>query len=140
MARRVACSKISIHFTSWRIIFVVHEPGIPHSTYAVRRILLATAAMLALVVLTNPAQSLAQSKATRQKFEVASLKACKAADLPPNRRREGPSGNDPGRTRIVCQTLERLMQWAYVRYANGKPSPRDVAPVPDQPIEGGRPG
>jgi uncharacterized protein (TIGR03435 family) len=28
------------------------------------------------------------------------------------------------------------MQWAYVRYANGKPSPRDVAPVPDQPIEG----
>jgi uncharacterized protein (TIGR03435 family) len=29
------------------------------------------------------------------------------------------------------------MQWAYVRYANGEPSPRDVAPVPDQLIEGG---
>jgi uncharacterized protein (TIGR03435 family) len=103
--------------------------------YAVQRTLLAPAAVLA--CLATPAQSFAQSKAAPSKFEVASVKACKAADLPPNRRREGPSGNDPGRTRIVCQTLERLIQWAYVRYANGQPTPRDVTPVPDQLIEGG---
>ncbi len=29
------------------------------------------------------------------------------------------------------------MQWAYVRYADGEPSPRGVAPAPDELIEGG---
>ncbi len=76
----------------------------------------------------------AQSSAGTPKFEVASIKPCKPADGPQGR--GGAVGNDPGRTRIVCQTVERLIQWAYVQYANGQGRP-EGDPIPDQPIEGG---
>lgn len=93
--------------------------------------LLASAAILALI---TPTQSLAQSTTVPPKFEVAVVKPCKPADLPRNGARGGASGNDPGRVRIACQTVERLIQWAYVTYVNGAPA--RFPPVPDQPIEG----
>jgi uncharacterized protein (TIGR03435 family) len=93
--------------------------------------LLAPAAIL---ILTSPAQSLAQSKTNPPNFEVAVVKPCKRVDLPANGARGGASGNDPGRMRIACQTVERLIQWGYVTYANGAPA--RFPPVPDQPIEG----
>jgi uncharacterized protein (TIGR03435 family) len=100
------------------------------------RILLAPAAMLAWAGLSDPARSLGQSKAAPSKFEVAAVKPCKPADLPLNGARGGASGSDPGRTRIVCQTLERLIEWAYVQYANGEPLSSGALPPKDQPIEG----
>ena len=109
------------------------QPSHPHAIDRVRRMLLAPAAML---VLITPARSLAQSRTAPPKFEVAVVKPCKPADLPPNGARGGASGNDPGRMRIACQTVERLIQWAYVTYASGEPSRAGVPPVSDQPIEG----
>jgi uncharacterized protein (TIGR03435 family) len=109
------------------------------TTYALRR-LLAPVALLAWAGLTNPAHGVAQSKAAPPKFEVAAVKPCKPSDLPPNGFRGDPGGtgaSDPGRMKIVCQTVERLIQWAYVRYANGEPSSGGVPLVSDQPIEGG---
>jgi uncharacterized protein (TIGR03435 family) len=101
------------------------------------RALLSFATLGAITSLTT----FAQGPLTSPKFEVAAVKPCKAGDLPQNGFREGPGGagggSDPGQTRIVCQTVERLIQWAYVRYANGKPSPPFTMPAKDQPIEGG---
>jgi uncharacterized protein (TIGR03435 family) len=78
----------------------------------------------------------------RPKFEVASVKPCKPADAPPaggGRKGAGASGNDPGRLSLTCQPVERLIQTAYVRFADGKPrgfpgtlTPRQM----NQPIEG----
>lgn len=96
-------------------------------------LLLAPAAML---VLTTSTQSFAQLKSAPPKFEVAVVKPCKPDDLPPNGGRGGASGNDPGRMRIPCQTVERLIQWAYVTYASGEPSRVGIPRVSDQPIEG----
>src|SRR5258708_39421371 len=104
-----------------------HELSHPHMIYRLRRMLLAPAAILALSA--NPAQSFAQSRVAPPKFEVATVRPCKPADHTSNDERGGPSGNDPARLRIVCQTMERLIQFAYVNYANGEPSPAGVPPV-----------
>jgi uncharacterized protein (TIGR03435 family) len=102
--------------------------------FSVRRMQLVPVAILASLV--SPAQSFAQSKEAPSKFEVAAIRPCKPADGPANAARDAASGTHPARLRIVCQTLERLIQWAYVTYASGEPSPAGVPPVPDQPIEG----
>jgi uncharacterized protein (TIGR03435 family) len=111
---------------------VPNELSQSHMIHTVRRMLRALAAILA----CSANQSFAQSKSAPPKFEVAAVKPCKPADLSLNRERGGASGNDPGRMRISCQTVERLIQWAYVTYANGEPSPAGIPPVLDQPIEG----
>jgi hypothetical protein len=84
----------------------------------VRGMLLAAATILSR--LATPDQSFAQSNAVPPKFEVAAIRPCKPVAFPANRERGGASGNSPERLRIVCQTVERLIQWAYVSYANGE--------------------
>lgn len=106
-----------------------------HTIHAAARMLVATAAILG--YLASPGQSFAQSKGDSPKFEVASVRPCKAAAGPPHAARGGESGNHPERLWIVCQTVERLIQWAYVRYASGELPPPGGVPVQDQPIEGG---
>jgi uncharacterized protein (TIGR03435 family) len=121
-----------------------YKPSNTHTIYSMRRMLPIPAAILAWAGLTNPAQSFAQSKAAPPKFEVASVKPCKPSDPPPNGGRGGTGAaagrGDPGRTLIVCQTVERLIQWAYVRYASGESSPAGVSPVSvrqmNRPFEG----
>jgi uncharacterized protein (TIGR03435 family) len=85
------------------------------------------------------------------KFEVASIKPCKAGDITSGEGRgsEGGGGRvrgDPGRLRLECQTVESLIRSAYLEFANGKPWPVDsktgmrVPPVSlrllHQPIQG----
>jgi uncharacterized protein (TIGR03435 family) len=78
----------------------------------------------------------------RPKFEVASVKPCRAADTPPaggGRKGAGASGNDPGRLSITCQSVERLIQSAYVAFSDGKPRTFPGALTPrqrNQSIEG----
>src|SRR5687768_5084150 len=96
---------------------------------------LVTAAIIA--YLAGPGPELRTIESDSPKFEVASVRPCKPGDGPPGGARGGASGNHPGRLSIVCQTVEHLVQWAYVRYASGEPSRAGVAPVQDQPIEGG---
>src|SRR5580704_7849195 len=92
-----------------------------------------------IAVLAGAFSALAQP---RPKFEVASVKLCRPADTPPGgagRKGAGASGNDPGHLNMACQTVERLIQAAYIRFADGKPQtmPRTVTPRQmNQPIEG----
>jgi hypothetical protein len=66
-------------------------------------------------------QSVAQpAPAATPKFEVASVKPCKADYLPPGGRSGGGSGNlSPGTLRIDCATVKSLINQAYVFFANG---------------------
>lgn len=77
------------------------------------------------------------------KFEVASIKPCKAGDLPAGGGRSAggaASGNDPGRLSLECQTLDRLIRMAYIRFADGKDwypgSPGATPRQMNQPISG----
>src|SRR5215813_6388458 len=72
--------------------------------------------------------ALAVAAMAQPKFEVASVKACRPGDAPSGGGRSGgpgsPSnGNDPIRLRLECQTLDRIIRMAYIRFAEGKPSP-----------------
>jgi bla regulator protein blaR1 len=80
----------------------------------------------------------------RPKFEVASVKLCQPGEAPSGggRKGGGGAGPDPGLLSIACQPVERLIQTAYLRFADGKAqaigtpgrvSQRQV----NQPIEGG---
>ena len=67
------------------------------------------------------------------KFEVASVKACKPGDAPSGGGRSGgpgaaPNGSDPIRLRLECQTLDRLIRLAYIRFAEGKPGQNGLLP------------
>src|ERR1039457_7075292 len=77
------------------------------------------------------------------RFEVASIKPCKAGDMPAGGGRSAggsASGNDPGRLSLECQTLDRLIRMAYIRFADGKDwSPGSPGATPrqmNQPISG----
>jgi hypothetical protein len=53
------------------------------------------------------------------KFEVASVKLCKATDAPAGRM-AGPGENaSPDRLMLRCQTLKSLIEWAYISNAGG---------------------
>jgi uncharacterized protein (TIGR03435 family) len=79
----------------------------------------------------------AQSVEAPPKFEIASVKPC-ALELSPDRGGRG-GGNaalgDPSMFRTPCVTVRRLVQTAYVHYANGQATP--PSQLKNQPVEGG---
>jgi uncharacterized protein (TIGR03435 family) len=114
------------------------------------KVALAVAGMSALAMpivvgILNTPSIRAQSTPAPLKFEVASIKLCRPGDTPPDGGRKGggggASGNDPGRLSLGCQSLEHLIQSAYIRFGDGKArsigspsvSPRQM----NQSIEGG---
>ncbi len=101
--------------------------------HAASKILVVTGAILA--YFASP--GFAQSKAT-PKFEAAAIRPCKADAFPAGRGRGGASENSSEHLSIVCQTVENLIQWAYVRYADGQPLHIGSIPmpIPREPIEG----
>jgi len=77
------------------------------------------------------------------RFEMASIKPCKAGDMPTGGGRSAggtASGNDPGRLSLQCQTLDRLIRTAYLRFGDGKdwyPGKPGATPKQmNQPISG----
>lgn len=110
------------------------EPSRAHASHAVM-MLLAPAAILAYLAI--PSQSFSQSKAVA-KFEAVAIRPCKADASRSGANRGGGAGNSPDHLSIVCQTVDNLIQWAYVRYADGQPSRqgRIPIPIPKAPVEG----
>jgi hypothetical protein len=77
-------------------------------------------------------QVVARSEAApTPKFEVASIKPCRA-DIAPNGR-SGGGNSSPGRLNVQCQTVMGLIQAAYVIFANG----HSMSPPMHVPISGG---
>jgi uncharacterized protein (TIGR03435 family) len=68
--------------------------------------------------------------ANRPKFEVASIKPCKAG-IPDGRSGGGPSS--PGRLNIECQPLRGLIQMAYDRFATDKGRWGQLLPIDGAP-------
>jgi uncharacterized protein (TIGR03435 family) len=98
----------------------------------VRLLLLGALHPLAIQAQGPPASS-QSSVPMKEKFEVASIKAC---NLSSDGGRSGGgtnAGSDPGRLRLECQTVENLIRLAYIRFANGRGDRRTGA----QPIDGG---
>ena len=86
------------------------------------RLTLAASTLLggALTIAVGFAQS--QTKTATLKFEVASIKPCKAGDLPPNGRSGGGNfSTSPGRLSVRCMTVENLINIS-VRNGNDPPS------------------
>jgi hypothetical protein len=85
------------------------------------------------VVLAQSRQSaLAQpAPSARPNFEVASIKPCKQGSLVsgPGRKSgrggEGKASSSPGRLSFGCQTVENLIQEAYLRFMSGNAWPAD---------------
>jgi uncharacterized protein (TIGR03435 family) len=73
----------------------------------------------------------AQDPPARPRFEVASVKECKATDPHP------PSTNSPGRISLSCWPLWRLLIDAYQLFPAGKLNPLNPA-IPVTPMDGGR--
>jgi hypothetical protein len=75
--------------------------------------------LLGLAIMSVPA-SLAQSAgADTPKFEVASVKSCKAEDGGGGGRRGGSAGSpSPGRLDLPCRTVIDLVKMAYLQYAD----------------------
>jgi len=70
------------------------------------------------------AQSPQAAAAATPKFEVASVKPCKAEDGGRNGGRGTGGGNaSPGRLDLKCRTIMDLVQMAYLQYADGKRAP-----------------
>lgn len=80
------------------------------------RAAIAALAVPVVIGLLNTTQSQAQSPtAPSPKFEVASIKSCRAGDLPPNGRSGGGTfATSPGRLNVRCMTVESLIG-IYVR-------------------------
>src|ERR1700722_15790139 len=67
--------------------------------------------------------------AAKPKFEVASVKECKAGDRPP------PSITSPGRLSLGCRNLKMVILTAYEVFASGKVDPLNPS-LPLTPMEG----
>jgi uncharacterized protein (TIGR03435 family) len=65
------------------------------------------------------------------KFEVASIRRCKS-DFPADRRSSASESPTPQRIHLRCQTVEQLIQWAYLNFADAR-----YNPWTNTPIEGG---
>jgi uncharacterized protein (TIGR03435 family) len=76
-----------------------------------------------------------QSSGTRPAFEVASIKPCKDGGFSPGGRqlRGGGVRSSPDTLHLGCTTLESLIQFAYIGYANGQPW-RKVSGFPVPPV------
>jgi bla regulator protein BlaR1 len=78
------------------------------------------------------AQSSAQHSpsAPRPKFEVASIKPCQPGDTTAKAGGRGGGGGinwAPGRLMAECQTVDRLIREAYLRYPDGQPLPTTMS-------------
>ena len=82
----------------------------------------AVAAPIVVGILNAPAAAL--------KFEVASVKPCRA-DVAPGGSKGGSSS--AGRLHLPCQTVMSLIQWAYVNFANGHFNPLGSVPISGGP-------
>jgi len=69
------------------------------------------------------AMSAQSGTAATPKFEVASIRLCKAADGPGGRKGGGGDTSSPERLLLPCQTVKSLVDWAYIFYANGRYHP-----------------
>ena len=110
-----------------------------------RRVALASGAFMALgapvvndIINAHVVQAQSQPSAlaqpapsARPNFEVASIKPCKEGSLVsgPGRKSgrggEGRASSSPGRLSFGCQTVESLIQEAYLRFMSGKAWPAD---------------
>jgi uncharacterized protein (TIGR03435 family) len=95
-----------------------------------------TLAAIVVGMMSVPA-SLAQTvAAATPKFEVVSVKPCKAGDGGGGGRKGASDGSpSPGRLELTCRTVIDLVQIAYIQYADGKLKP----PGRHVPISGGPP-
>jgi uncharacterized protein (TIGR03435 family) len=81
-----------------------------------------------------PPESQSPQKEVIPKFEVASIKPCKANQVTPGRRKGGSDFSSPGRLKLGCQTLESMIQWAYLGFADAKALPAsEIAGLPPRP-------
>jgi bla regulator protein BlaR1 len=97
------------------------------------RIGLVAAAVI--VVLLQMALGVLRAQDAKPKFEVASVRPCRAGD---GVRMGAGYSSTPGRLRTGCMLLvdERslgLIQRAYVRFANGRPQPLNIVPIKGGP-------
>jgi uncharacterized protein (TIGR03435 family) len=88
--------------------------------------LLGAAVAIAVGQAQPPARAIAGPK-----FEVASIKLDKACDNRPGR--DAPPVVSPGRLQMNCMSLERLIQLAYVSFANGLRFSRQVLEITGDP-------
>jgi uncharacterized protein (TIGR03435 family) len=70
---------------------------------------------------------------SQAKFEVASIRPCKADAVPEGGRKGGRESLSPGRLTLECHTVKSLIQMAYVLFANGSVHPRTVVPMEGGP-------
>src|SRR5579863_7536463 len=68
---------------------------------------------------------------SQAKFEVASIKPCRADVVPEGAR--GRENFSPGRLNLECRTVKGLIQMAYVLFADGRVHPRTVVPIEGDP-------
>jgi uncharacterized protein (TIGR03435 family) len=70
---------------------------------------------------------------SQARFEVASIKPCKADAVPEGGRGGGRESFSPGRLNLECHTVKGLIQMAYVLFADGRVHPRMVVPIEGGP-------
>jgi bla regulator protein BlaR1 len=106
---------------------------------ATRKTLLVLVAILAfttpLIVGIMNAPLIRAQSAARPQFEVASIKQCRPDDVAPGGRSGGLPSFSPGRMTLNCQSVQGLIQAAYVMYADGR-NP-NLLRMERIPIEGG---
>lgn len=93
-------------------------------------------ALAAVVGVVNVPYSDGQSTGARPAFEVASIKPCKDDGVSPDGRqpRSGGVRSSLDSLHLGCTTLETLIRFAYIRYASGKPWPRNLNGLPVPPV------
>ncbi|MDE3197275.1 MAG: hypothetical protein KGN84_13075, partial [Acidobacteriota bacterium] len=75
--------------------------------------------------------------ATPPKFEVASIRPCRETEKGAGGRgrKKGGLRSDPGNLHIGCETIERLIQFAWLGYPEGKPwTTPGLSGLPEPPI------
>ncbi len=70
-----------------------------------------------------------QSKSNAAEFDVVSVKACDPNAVAPGGRGSAAGGTSPGRLRLDCQSLDTLIRWAYLVYANGRQNSPGTYPI-----------
>jgi uncharacterized protein (TIGR03435 family) len=104
---------------------------LPRTIHRTRRIVaISILAGTASAISVGQAQSQTKT-ADRPKFEVASIKLDKACEGGPGH--DTPPVVSPGRLQMNCLTLERLIQLAYVSFANGVRFSRQVLEITGGP-------
>jgi uncharacterized protein (TIGR03435 family) len=86
------------------------------------------------VVAAGQTVSQSQISAAGQKFDVVSVKPCDPNAIPspsPGGGRGAPVTASPGRFRVDCLSVDTLIRWAYVTFANGRYNPPSVGPAFD---------